>query len=331
MNITISFLTARKSPFIEWFFDSLANQLTTEHQVKLVVVDRWAEERPDWTAQQVSERKEAFKAAFFTPLHGLLGSFTHVPPKPTPWAGKHRLTSRDHFAASNARNTALCLAPDGYIVYVDDLSVLMPGWWNAAVDAVNGRYIACGAFRKVKEIVVERGRVKKWTNHPGGIDCRMKSHPINSDPVPCLGEWFYGCSVAVPTEALLRINGWDEDCDGMGFEDCITGWRLHHHGGYPMMFCPRMFTWESEEGHILDPSEQVGKGSAKPYAGYPDCVHAILDWAKSGKHKLGGQLACQWNAPINDIRHTVLNGGAFPKTFNQDARHWPDSEPIRNM
>ena len=47
------------------------------------------------------------------------------------------------------------MSDDGWIVYVDDLSVLMPGWWEQVKLAMAGNYVACGAFRKVNKLVVE--------------------------------------------------------------------------------------------------------------------------------------------------------------------------------
>lgn len=327
MHITVCYITSRKEPRIEWFLESLSLQL--DRPIRLVIVDRWAEVRADWPEALLVDRLTDFEGiAVGLGFDTREGHYYHVPPKPTPWAGAHRLTRRDHFAASNARNTGLCLAPDGYIVYVDDLSILLPGWWGAVLDAVEGGYIACGTYKKQRDLVVQAGRVVSYASHPAGWDPRPGhgNIPPFSDPVPCLGEWLYGCSLAIPTAALLRINGWDEACDGMGFEDCVVGWMLHHHGGYLLRFCPRMITWESEEGHTAgDPADRVDKGQVKPYPGYPDCQHALLDWAKRGERKRssGGDLS--------RVRDNALSGGEFRVEFVEDARHWVDGMPIATM
>src|SRR6185312_8838914 len=113
-----------------------------------------------------------------------------------------------------------------YIAYADDLSVLMPGWLNAVREAMAGGYIAFGAYKKVKHLIVEDGIVVSCEEHQGGIDSRW---PKGADhPIPCDGEWLYGCSLAGPLEAFLTINGWDENCDacGIGSEDTMCGIRL---------------------------------------------------------------------------------------------------------
>lgn len=335
MNITICYLTSRKEPQFKWFLDSLALQV--DRDIRLVIVDRWAEVRDDWNELQLLERERAFRVrAAFSGIFTLEGVYLHVPPKPTPWAGEHRLTKRDHFAASNARNTGLCLAPDGYIVYVDDLSVLLPGWWRTVLDAVEGGYVACGTYKKQRDLVVQNGRITSFTPNPPGWDPRPAHGNIApfSDPVSCLGEWLYGCSLAIPTEALLRINGWPEECDGMGFEDCVCGWMLQHHGGYPIKFCPRMITWESEEGHVAgDPAERVDKGQVKLYSGYPDCQHALLDWVRSGKRSMAnnGEANIFPSCRMARERDRVFRGEAFTKYFNDDAKHWPDGALIAGM
>lgn len=327
-HITLVYLTARKNPFIEWFFSSLALQVTDADvgtETKLIVVDRWNEVRSDWTEEQRFERETKMLNSYLKIGPNI--PITIVPPKPTVWAGAHRITSKDHFAASNARNTGLCMAPDGFIAYVDDLSVLLPGWWNSVVQAAREDYIVCGMYRKVHGLTVDKGRIVSFIDKGTGHDSR-KSPAVRvfGHPVRCLGEWLYGCSVGMPVEALLKINGWDEDCDGAGFEDCVTGWMLQHHSGYQLKIAPRMMTWESEEGHILDPSEQVGKGEVRQLIdnpeGFPDCQHALLNWAKRGERK-----SSIHNPDIRELRQLILAGGKFP-IRTEPTHHWADGKPI---
>ena len=62
-----------------------------------------------------------------------------VTPKPTPWQGPHRLTSRDYAAIANARNTALCLATYDYVAFLDDRAHLGPEWLAAERRAEKSR------------------------------------------------------------------------------------------------------------------------------------------------------------------------------------------------
>ena len=124
--LTIAYMTHRKEPLIGWFFDSLDNELGGQYEgVKVVVVDFYAQPCDGWTEEDVEKRKAKFVELSKTDV-------LHVPPKPSVWQGPHRLTKVNYFAASSARNTAICLAEDGYVVFMDDLSVIMPGWKNGS-------------------------------------------------------------------------------------------------------------------------------------------------------------------------------------------------------
>jgi len=181
-HLTISYCTSRKDPKIEWFLDSLYRECGGNYDgIKIVVVPYM--KLPLHLSSSVPEIRSII-------------NLTAVPPKPNVWQGKHRLTSTDWFAAANSRNTALCLAPDGYIAYVDDLSVLLPGWLDRVKAAMDGNYIVCGSYQKVKDLVVENGEVKSFTEFEAGKDTR---HKFTLSPLhPCVGGWLYGCSCAMP-------------------------------------------------------------------------------------------------------------------------------------
>jgi hypothetical protein len=152
--ITIAYLTNRRNPQIEWFFDSLHNECGGNYEgIKILVIDYWAQvDGRDWSAKAVKARKDVFKKASRCDV-------LHIPPKPTVWQGTHRLAKINYFAASNTRNTALCHAEDGYICYVDDLSVMLPGWLAEVRNAITNNWIALGAYNKVLDLDVRDGAV----------------------------------------------------------------------------------------------------------------------------------------------------------------------------
>lgn len=307
--LTIAYITMREEPHIEWFLDSLRRQLTSDLEFNVVVVTH----HPiTWMNVDFPDRN---KTKF-------------VRPKPSVWQGDTRLTKVPWFDASGPRNTSLCYAPDGWICYVDDLSVLMPGWLNAVREAMAGNYIALGAYRKVKNLVVENGEVKSFTPHLNnegvdvGIDSRIY-YGREGEAVPATGGMLYGCSVAMPVEALLTINGWPEDlCGGLGSEDYCCGLALEN-AGYTFKYDRRMMTLESEEHHHVGPvfrKEDWHFENGVPVVGGnggSDKSHAALNIAKQSKYfpnSFG-------EGGIRELRRKILAGEPWPIPASPD-RDW---------
>ena len=280
-KLTVAYITYRKEPMISWFLDSLERELKNWcEDAGIVIIDYYAD----------YGRKLSLPSGAF-----------HVPPKPCVWQGKHRLTTRDYFAAANARNTALCLADSEWIAYCDDLSVLLPGWATGIQAAMKEEYVVCGAYKKVNDLTVKKGDVLRFTEQLHGIDNRLTlSH---NSIISCNGGWLFGCSCAMPVEYLLSINGWDETCDGCGSEDYCTGIRMRN-AGYSFKYDPRMMTYESEELHT-DRGEftRIDKGIS-PH----DKSHKLLYAAQASKwcpnyFEEGG---------IRALRNKILAGDPFP-------------------
>lgn len=314
MNLTIAYVTNRKDCRIQWFFDSLHNDLSGNYEgVDLLVVDFFAQAHLDWKQADVDERKLQFRN------HCKAPRLIHVPPKPTVWQGPYRLAKYDFFAAANMRNTAICLASDGYLAFVDDLSVLLPGWIACVRDAMSKGIAALGAFRKVYNLLVQDGKVLDFRDNPIGHDSRLQ-HVQSDAPVQTNGGWFFGCSLALPLEALLSINGFDEDCDSMSGEDYICGIMLER-AGLPLFFYPKMMTLESEELHFI---EKPFRRIIKPHPGYTDSSHAILDWVRRER-----KTAPNYQN-MRVTRELVRAGNPFP-AISCPEHDWRDKQPIREM
>lgn len=297
MKLTICYITTRRACHSEWFFNSLAREVreTACAWPHVVVVDFYHDG---------------------TQKHGLgyRGECINVAPKPTPWQGPHRLTQQNWFAASNARNTGLCHARDSWIAYVDDLSVLLPGWLRCVHEAMANNYIVCGSYQKVLKLAVRSdGIVTNYEEFKQGRDCRL-THCAPDKPMECAGNWLYGCSSAIPIEALLNINGWPEICDGLGCEDCCCGITLSN-AGYRLKYDPRMRTFESEEDHHLEPAFRredwhFSNGRlVKGGNGGTDKSHRALAVAQASKRF---DNYCD----IRALRKIILKGGKFPEGVN---------------
>lgn len=303
--VTIAYFTNRKNPRFHWFTQSLHRELLGSYEgIRIVVVDFWAEE---------PGRKDDFRKLAYCDL-------IHVTPKPNVWQGKHRITKVDFFAAANARNTAICLAPDGWIVFVDDLSVLLPGWWNAVKDAMFSGYIVLGAYKKVKNLVVENGNIVSFEEFIPGVDSRWRVGSDNG-PVIAAGSWMFGCSLAAPVEAFLKIGGFPELADSLGSEDYLAGIALEKQG-FRLMYDRRMLTYESEEAHFEDPPFKRTDKGVSPN----DKSHAALNMVMQGN----GYFVNYYEGGIPALRQHVLSGNPFP-VVKIPEHDWYNSDKICEM
>lgn len=305
--MTISYITNRIEPKFEWFFASLRSQCVS---AGVQIIDFYAEERRD----QVKALANQFGVNL---LH-------HVEPKPTVWQGKHRLTNSDYFAAANASNTAIALCRTDWIVFVDDLSVLQPGWWKCVQEAVFRNGVTCGAYRKVFDIEVDldSGLVTKYRDNPIGNDARGQR--VGFDRVTsCTGQWFFGCSFVARISDLLKCNGFDEDCDGMGYQDAITGVMMEKQG-VKFWYDGRMQTWESEELH-----HQPGQAFIRwdPGESPNDKSHAILEMIRKGR-----KWAPQYfgKEGLAGLRLRILSGEQFP-IVTIPQHEWFTGTPLKDL
>lgn len=300
MHLTIAYMTNRRENHVEWFVDSLKREISNHGQglkIRTIMIDFFADERK-----------------------GSFGFDIHVPPKPTVWQGKSRLTSKDYFAPSNARNTAICLAPDGYIAFVDDLSVLTHDWFLGVRGAIAGNHVACGFYCKLKNLVVSKGEIISGDEFPAGKDGRM-SLVANSSPVQTAGGHLFGGAMAGPVEHFVRVNGFDEDCDPSGLEDCITGMYMQRQGSSFYLY-REMLHIESEEGHYKEnPFPRVNKMC-------PDeSLLRFLRKVQSGERTMS---ACFYPEGFREVRRKTLAGEPFP-FYGEPVTHWQDLQPISEM
>lgn len=325
--LNIAWLTSRKEPCFDWFIQSLARQLNNDFRdVRVIVVDFWAQEMSGWSGDNVKERLVRSRPP------GL--ELVVTPPKPTPWQGPHRLTKHDYFAAANARNSAICHAQDGYLVFCDDLSVLLPGWLTAVRAHAAADRIVCGAFRKVNNLVVENGAVVSFTDHPAGHDSRFAQTQFGGLEQPCPPNWLFGCSFGAPVDRFLEINGLAEICDstGLGLEDCQTGIAFANNG-HKLYYDRAMMTYESEERHhtgdrmLRADKKKDGVVTVAGYGAHPDekghHLVRLLSKAKRFRNYFeeGG---------IARLRQRILAGEPFPPIV-LPQHDWYDQQSLREL
>lgn len=301
-SLTIAYITAREKPEFEWFFSSLLMQMKGTLPIAVIVIDTREGERSGLTIERGSLGHSAIR--FPNPL-------LHIKPKPTIWQGKHRITKEDWWAASNARNTAICLCKTEWIAFLDDRCVLMPTWLKAIKDAMKYGYAVCGAYEKRHGMTVENGIIK----HGGIITGEDTRIGLNTQAVKAPGQWFFGCTTALPLEWALAVNGYDETCDGISMEDVIFGLMLQNNG-YPIAYDKRMKIVEDRT------PDQLGKPMRREDKGISpdDKSHAMLHMLSQAK-----RATHQWN--LSEIREKVLKGEPFPIPTGP-THDWYDGQPI---
>jgi len=305
--ITIAYITCRDNPQFEWFASSFLRQTKgLGNDFEVIVIDSKKDTRPE---------------SFLKWIDTL--NARHVFPKPTVWSGPHRLTKTDWWSASSVRNTALCLATGDYLVCVDDLSVLMPGYIDYVKMHASQKRAFAGRYQKLKHVVVSDGLFISGVEFEAGFDTRFSKGMTNC--VNLGGGVFYGASCGAPLDALLTINGWDEDCDSISGEDYIAGLMLEKNG-CPIYYDPRIFHIESEELHH-PPNNTTALRIDKKIGATTSSMTMLNMVLYGNRNKAPNYFG---DKGIAELREQIQKGLPFP-IMDNPKHHWPDSQLISSM
>jgi hypothetical protein len=293
VKLTIAYITSRREPHIEWFFDSLRNQTNDKIDgIPIIIVDTFQGELRNLNSEQVK----------------------HVKPKPTIWQGEHRITKQDWWAKSNALNTAICLCQTEFIACVDDRCVLGDNWINSARRGMETGKAVCGAYEKRVGLEVAGGVI----TNPGqvsGVDPRLRKPPY----AMIFGNDWFGCSNVVPLEWCLKVNGYPEDyCDGMRYEDTTFGWLLTNNG-LPLAYDRKMMVIQDRTQGQIGPDMRGEDFGVSPN----DKSHALLKVFDRAKTSLN-------SFDIRALRNSVQAGNPFPPPTASQV-DWYSKLPIKDF
>lgn len=283
-SLTVAFVTSRRDSKVEWFFESLfKNVKQSNASVEVIVVDILG-----------MEGRNQYPNCLFTV------------PKPTIWQGPHRITREDWWAKSNALNTAICLCRTEWIAFVDDRSVLCPGWLDCIEEAMRGQYAVCGYYEKRANMRVENGEIVDAGTLLGADTRTPGTYPFDS---------WYGGHGALPLEWCLRVQGFPEVADSLGSEDSLFGILLRNFG-FPVYYDSRMRLIEDRT-----PGEIGGALRRSDWGESPrDASHALVEMFRD-------KTTSQNEFDIRNMRDRVLNGEPFPPPTSSPI-HWFSGEPI---
>ena len=302
MSLTICFITSREHHEFNWFIDSLTNQMNEGECIDIIFVNLRCKKSQCWVNNP--SWSNAKKVSL---------NIIETPPKPNIWQGEHRITKEDWWAASASRNTALCLCLTNYIVWLDDRSVLLPGWLEGIKRAAKDGYAVCGTYEKRHGMVAEGGRI---IDHGilDGWDGRADDKGIRD----CHGQ-FWGGTMGCPTEWALRVNGFEEMVDGLGAEDYLFGMMLNN-AGCRTMFDPSIaIVQDRTPGLTGTPMKKTDKGISPN-----DKSHAALE--RFGKPSRAEHV---WN--LREIRNQILSGGSWPGVESFPKTDWWDGQRVVEM
>jgi hypothetical protein len=305
-RLTVAYITSRKEPKFEWFIDSLVNQMSPEDKLHVIVVDTFNETR-DWKLNPRFFEFDNIK-------------LRNVEPKPTIWQGKHRITKDDWWAASNARNTAICLCETEWIAFLDDRCVLLPGWLEAVKKAMRENYVVLGSYEKRSKMVVEKGFIRGFDSLIGK-DPRLTQAPQGKKNCP--HSWMFGCTFAMPLAVALEINGFEEAADGLSMEDSLFGLMLRN-AGHQLTYDPSMRMIEDRtEGECAPVMKRSSKEKHPNDVG--DKGHAALK-------RFGILKRTEFTPNLSAIREDLRSGRGFPTHLPEsDPVDWFDGQKIREM
>ncbi|MEX2716750.1 MAG: glycosyltransferase family 2 protein [Candidatus Sigynarchaeota archaeon] len=297
---TVALTTIRKNPGFVAFCDSLVAQIDpTRHAIELIVVDAQL-----W---YIENRREALADA----VRGRL-PFRHVEPKPTLWQGPHRLPSRDYWAASSARNTAILYAQKPRIIFVDDCQTVEDGWLAAHLDPTFSDSVLAG------------GRLFD----DNGKDHRLENWG-SAYPGTCSPGWTYSMNLGVPLEAALQVGGFDEKYDGQGgVEDCDFGIRLAR-AGWPIYFHPGALVCEHREIH--DPIHGWGAGAVMKHRMLSDGkLHFANEFLIEELQRDSTRYRAVETPDLRELRARVQCGAPLPIPTSP-IRDWRDDQLLKEM
>jgi hypothetical protein len=303
MQLSIGITTCRSHPEIHWIIESLVKQVESD-EIELLVIDS------NCKSPSKHEHRIGDKLVYYS-VH---------PVMPNAWQGEYRVTKDQWWNVCCARNTFLCLAKHPNVAMIDDRLVLCDLWLQAVRDSVASKTIVCGPYEKRICMGVENGVIVQ-SGIVSGVDDRERH--ASGERTQCPGNWLYGCSIAMPLEWALHVNGYPEIlCGGLGFEDVLFGLILENNH-YPIQFDKRMRVIEDRTEKFL--GEPMKRTSKERFSNdKEDKAHKALELVKTMKRSENPF------GSLRELRERIQRGEPFPKA-ELPVVDWFDGQQVKDF
>jgi hypothetical protein len=312
MKITFAMPTCRKEPHLDWFVDGLEREAQDTgfdlEFAEIVVVDALL-----WIDEKV--RREQIQQA----VRGRI-PLKHVPPKPTPWCGPHKITQKSYAAHGSARNTVFCWATGDHVISVDDNSVLERGWLMPHLQAAHERKLFAGIYHKRRNVRVDRGTLLGWDIWEPGTEMGVDGRATYGTSYVG-GGWFFTGNCGIPLELALRLNGFEEWLDAIGCEDCDFGARADLAGSRTWLGCECVAVQAQD---LKQGGGDLSRTDFLPAANDVAYIRASPLTEEIGRRCFGrkGIRALGNPYPLADLRNAALSGRELPIITAFQPGHW---------
>lgn len=302
MQVTISFITGRPVPRLDWMLSSLIPQLEADDEIEVLVIDRMGRSPIDLLGRSPDVLGVARHASARVHVRVEL-------PKPTAWQGKHRLTADDWWAKASAMNTAFVLCDTNYVAFMDDCCRLGPTWLRTLRRGVSAREsVLAGSYDKIEG---------------GHVICDHRRLLEPAGKLNCGGGWLYGCTFALPLAWALDVNGAEEGCDGMGTEDYIFGLMLEN-SGHRIDFVPDLMVTQERPESSAPGVPSLGIRRTDKGRSPLDKSHSALDRFRVRKQT-------EFSPNLRALRAVREAGRLVWPMPDPDLRDWYDGQHVRDM
>lgn len=309
MKCSVVYLTGRKETRLDWLLESIREHGKAGDEIEIIAVDALHRTR-EFTDRRVRLLVDELAGK----PDGPAVTIRPTAPKPTIWQGEHRIMDRDWWAASNGRNTGIVLASHDYLVFCDDRCKPGPKWLATVRKGESGALpgVIAGTYDKLEGPADARKRV---TDH------RRSSSP--GGRTNCGGQWLYGCTLALPLDWALRVNGFEEGCDSLTGEDYIFGMMLSN-AGYRIDFNTDLYV-------LLD--RDHGDVSMKGTYACTDKGESPNDKSHAAIRRFGKRSRTEFTPDLRELRERMAKPNAkwpVPDPAG-DYRDWYDGQDYRDM